>query len=350
MLECQQFIIAVMEPPSVIREIVLDLGRGFYIIWGMAAVPDDNSVDLTEVLRSNLRRLWQELSNLNAIGDFVNLEGGGVEQHRDLRLRFHHCANYAAALTIFAEERRPLRVLELGCGSGALSFAFARVMPSDWTLIATDYSRQLIDYAQSIRARDNLMFRYVDIRDFDEQILAGVDGVMFLEVIEHLKPAVARDLLQRLHRGLKPHGLVIISTLDRSPFRRRFSGYHPHQVEYRYETLLAFLSKRENNPFADFQILRLLSTRVIRAAVRAEEFGGYFINRLIGLFRNLAARQPRVNRYQRKLLPLLFWVYGFLPAKRDFDLEGHLADLHLLSHAADFSNSFSLVAVLRKGE
>ena len=36
------------------------------------------------------------------------------------------------------------RVLELGCGSGALTYAFARAMPPGWSIIATDYSEKLL--------------------------------------------------------------------------------------------------------------------------------------------------------------------------------------------------------------
>ncbi|MGQ9707813.1 MAG: class I SAM-dependent methyltransferase [bacterium] len=313
-------------------------------------IPDGKYVSLTQGFRVNVCKIWQQLMGLQGPGDFANLEGGSVEQHQDLRLRFHHCANYAAALTVLTEERRSLRVLELGCGSGALSFAFARVMPSDWTLIATDYSRHLIEFARQNRVQDNLRFRCIDIKNFDEQVLNEVDGVMFLEVIEHLPQVVVRDLLHRLYRGLKSQGVVVISTLDRSPFRRNFSGYYPHRFEYRYETLLSFLSNRKNNPFSDFTILRLLSPKIVRAAVRAEDNGGYLCNRLIGMAKNLSDRHPEVGWYQKRLATFLFRVYGFLPAKRDFDLKGYLDDLQLITNrTADVNNSFSLVAVLRKG-
>ncbi|MEO0050228.1 MAG: class I SAM-dependent methyltransferase [candidate division WOR-3 bacterium] len=304
---------------------------------------------LSERLRKNVRSLYQELSRSDRPKGYLNLEGGSVEQVRDLRLRFHHCANYAAALTILQERQGDWHLLELGCGSGALSFAFARVMPSNWHLLATDYSQDLIDYARNNRQARNLRFECVNINNLDAGFLNDIDGVMFLEVIEHLPQAAVRRLLFSLYQGLKPGGVVIVSTLDRSPFPRRFSGYPPHWTEYRYESLRGFLENKKNSPFEGLKIYRLGSKRVVSEAVRAENMGGYFVNRLSGMVKRFCERSVRFNYYQERLGAVLFRLYSRLPAKRGFDIEGYVQELHFIGEdEVDDGSSFSLIAVLRK--
>ncbi len=324
---------------------------------------------LSERLRENFWRIWQELNQADTPKDYFNLEGGSVEQVRDMRLRFHHCANYAAALTILQERLVPseqkgippqgrnggvegqgnLHILELGCGGGALTFAFARVMPSGWQLLAADYSEQLIDYAQKVRRAENLRFQRVEINNLDIGFLNDVDGVMFLEVIEHLPQKVVRNLLCHLYQGLRPGGLVIISTLDRSPFRRGFSGYPPHWIEYRYETLSGFLTDKSNNPFEVLKIFRLGSEKIVRAAVRAEEMGGYFVNRLNGLVKRFAKKYAGFNFCQERLGAVFFRLYSRIPFKMDFGIEGYVNELYFINEGeTDDKSSFSLVAVLRK--
>jgi SAM-dependent methyltransferase len=306
---------------------------------------------LTQQLRAGVQRIGQELEGLKVPAEFVNLEGGGIEQQYDRRLRFHHCANYAAVLTILGAENRPLRLLELGCGTGALTFAFARTMPAHWTILATDYSQHLIDYARRNYRAPNLKFECLDIKDLNRALLNEIDVVLMLEVIEHLEANQVKALFSRLHQGLKSGSQVIISTLDRSAFRRPFSGYYPHKVEYTYETLNRLLSRREFNPFAEFRVLRLLSRDTVAAAVRAEARGGYFINRIAGMLHRLAESKGGFSYYQRKFLSQFFWIYRKMPRLRvNGGNAGYAQDLYLVADGAAAYNqeSFSLIAVLIK--
>ncbi|MGQ9678411.1 MAG: class I SAM-dependent methyltransferase [bacterium] len=308
----------------------------------------ENSTFLT--FPNVLRRIWTEIESISASSKFLNVEGGSVEQVRDNRLRLHHCANYAAAFTMFAAEARPLRILELGCGSGLLSAVFARLMPSHWSLVATDYSPRLIEHAQVHAALARVEFKCLEISDLKPEFLRNFDAVMFLEVIEHLFEEEAAKLFSRLYSGLSAGGMVILTTLDRSPFKRPFSGYGPHKVEYRYETLRDFLLDKRKIPFELVDIFRLIAPRIVRQAIKSEEWGGYFFNRAVALVNRVARSHPDLVHLIERLANILFWVYDhFLPRKR-FNTDGYMEEVKLITqNVADYnSESFSLMAVLRK--
>lgn len=300
--------------------------------------------------RESLQRIWDEVERVAVASEFLNIEGGSVEQVRDYRLRLHHCANYAAALTILGAEAKPLRILELGCGSGILSAAFARLMPSDWSLLATDYSRRLIDYARGRFPQANLRFECISTNELKPEFLKNFDAVMFLEVIEHLTEEEAIALFSRLYAGLAPGGMVLISTVDRSPFKRQFSGYGPHQIEYRYTTLRDFLLDCDKNPFEQVDIFRLTSRRIVQEAVRSEVWGGYFINRTVAIISRLIQRHPGLVQTGERLANFSFRMYDRLVPRKAFKLDGYLNEIKLITEQPELydADSFSLVAILRK--
>lgn len=287
---------------------------------------------------------------MTASREFLNVEGGSVEQVRDGRLRLHHCANYAAALTVLSGAAGDLRILELGCGSGLMSAAFARLMPANWKLTATDYSWRLVEHARRCYQGANIVFECMNVRDLNTEYLKDFDAVMFLEVIEHLSPAEVLDLLARIYAGLKPGGKVVITTLDRSPFRRAFSGYAPHRIEYRYKTLRSFLQDRRRSPFEEVQVFRLISPRIVREAVRSEVWGGYLINRLVALGDKLNRRYPSFCAARRKTIDFLFRLYDRLVPRRKFKADDYINEIRLVTEEPERyeKESFSLVAVLRK--
>ncbi len=303
-----------------------------------------------DLLRRHLRRFWQEVETFPRARQFLNLEGGSVDQGRDGYLRFHHCANYAAVLTVLGERSSGLRILELGCGSGLLSIAFARLMPANWQLVASDYSEPLINYARAMNCLPNLSFLKLNVKKITDRTLEGFDAVIALEVIEHLTQEELRWLLHRLYQGLKDGGTVIVTTLDRSPFKRRFSGYAHHRFEYRYDTLLEFLSQKRNNPFALVKILRIVSPLIARQAVRAENRGGYLLNRLVALLSRTGQRYPALGGIQKGLFGFIFQRFNRLIPHRKINIERCLNSVRLVADELERCNqdSFSLVAVLRK--
>jgi 2-polyprenyl-3-methyl-5-hydroxy-6-metoxy-1,4-benzoquinol methylase len=312
--------------------------------------------------RADVKRIWDEFQRLDKSREFGNLEGGSVEQQRDRRLQLHHCANYAAVLAVLRgsghDPKSPedfghvpsLRLLELGCGSGALTSALARVMPEGWTIEATDYSEPLLAGARSRFECANLSFRHLDVRSIGPERLAGVDAVLLLEVIEHLPQDEASGLLRRVYDVLPTGGLMVMTTLDRAAFPRAFSGYAPHFHEYTHQSLSRLLQNRRFSPFEACDVFRIVSPRIIGEAVRAEERGGYFVNRLQRLVLNIGRRHAEFSAFRGWLESRLFRLYTVLPEKDGFDFEGYLNTLEFVRSEPELRDrdSFGLVAVLKK--
>ena len=313
--------------------------------------------------QADVRQIWDELQRLEHSGEYGNVEGGSIEQQRDKRLQLHHCANYAAALSVLrqghptdpTDPTNPTdppnrRLLELGCGSGALTSAFARAMPDNWTVEATDYSESLLAGARERFEREGLVFSRLDLRSAGPDRLDGFDAILLIEVIEHLPPEEADGLLRRAYEGLPAGGMMVLTTLDRSAFPRPFSGYAPHFVEYTYRSLSGMLNDRRRNPFETYQVHRLLSERIVADSVKAEEHGGYLVNRLQRLSLGLGRRHAEFGTFHAWVQSRLFCLYSHLPERDGFDLEGYLATLDFEQTEPEKRDrdSFGLVAVLRK--
>jgi len=109
----------------------------------------------------------------------------------------------------------PLRVLDCGVGTGALSSALARVSPAPFRLDAIDISPRMLERAGSaLRDSDlEVSLRHGDVRKlpYDDGIF---DLVMSAHLLEHLvDPAIA---LSEMVRVLKPGGLLIACLTRRS--------------------------------------------------------------------------------------------------------------------------------------
>jgi len=312
--------------------------------------------------RADVKRIWDEFQRLEKSREFGNLEGGSVEQVRDRRLQLHHCANYAAVLTVLkslghdpkSEEDfghvPSLRLLEFGCGSGVLTSALAQVMPDGWTIEATDYSEHLLASAKERFERDGLSFSHLDVRTIGPERLDGVDAVLLLEVIEHLPADEAAGLLRQVYNALPAGGMMVLTTLDRAAFPRPFSGYAPHFVEYTYASLDRFLSDRRCSPFEEHSVYRLVSQRIVSESVRSEGRGGYLLNRLQRLMLGLGRRHAELGALRGWVEARVFQLYSFLPDRDGFDFDGYLATLDFDRSQPELRDhdSFGLVAVLRK--
>ncbi|HTW90775.1 MAG TPA: class I SAM-dependent methyltransferase [bacterium] len=316
--------------------------------------------------RADVKRIWDEFRRSEgSAGDrsaFGNSEGGSVEQQRDRRLQLHHCANYAAVLAVLkslghdpkTEEDfghvPSLRLLELGCGSGVLTSALARVMPEGWTIEATDYSEHLLAGARQRFECDGLSFSLLDARTLRPERLEGIDAVLLLEVVEHLPADEAERLLRQVYDALPGGGMMVLTTLDRAAFPRPFSGYAPHHVEYTYSSLDRFLADRRRSPFEEYSLFRLTSERIVSESVRNEQRGGYLLNRLQRAMHGLGRRHPRFGVLRGWVESRLFQLYSLLPDHDGFDFDGYLATLDFVQSEPELHDhdSFGLVAVLRK--
>ena len=109
------------------------------------------------------------------------------------------------------------RVLDCGVGTGALSRALARVLPTPFALDAIDISPRMLERtSRSLRATDlEVTLRQGDVRElpYGDEVF---DLAMTAHVLEHLvDPSVA---LKEMVRVLKPGGLLIACLTSRSAF------------------------------------------------------------------------------------------------------------------------------------
>ena len=106
-----------------------------------------------------------------------------------------------------------LSVLDIGCGGGLLCEPMARLGA---TVVGLDASEEAIRVARAHSAQSELKLSYRagSAEDFARG-KQRFDVITALEILEHV--ADIDSLLQSAARLLKPNGLIILSTLNRTP-------------------------------------------------------------------------------------------------------------------------------------
>ena len=128
---------------------------------------------------------------------------------------------YAAELTGRVPWRDDLRVLELACGTGALTRRLREAMPASATLVATDLNEPMVDYARSAVGTGGIAWQQADAQqlpfgDDSFDVVACQFGLMFLpDKVQGLREA---------RRVLSPGGVFIASvwqSIDDSSYTRQ---------------------------------------------------------------------------------------------------------------------------------
>lgn len=110
--------------------------------------------------------------------------------------------------------RKGMRVLDIGCGRGELTFWAARKRAK---VVGIDYSGNAIQLAletlekQSKKVKDNVTFKVMDAKrlKFPKE---SFDAVFLVEVLEHLYPEEQDKVFKEILRVLKNDGFVFVHT------------------------------------------------------------------------------------------------------------------------------------------
>lgn len=140
------------------------------------------------------------------------------------RIRFH-IINSVFLETI--EQHIPLTatVLDIGCGFGLFANYFA-LRSSERQVFGIDINAQRIE--EAIRTAQklgigNVHYQIADAGTYEFQ--HEFDVIVVLDLLHHLEPETALNLIQQAYRHLKPGGLLIIKDVTRNPFWKRWFTY-----------------------------------------------------------------------------------------------------------------------------
>lgn len=125
----------------------------------------------------------------------------------------------------FASETNPCNVLDVGCGGGILSESLARLggvvtgidMCAESVAVANQRQHERIACSATAAAcpwLSRLTYQHVSLFDVVKKHRDFYDVVVASEVMEHVSDA--RGFLQALCEVVKPGGLLIVSTMDKS--------------------------------------------------------------------------------------------------------------------------------------
>lgn len=280
----------------------------------------------------------------------LNIEGAEAYQNASSRSLAIHISNYSAVLHFLKQYlfiNEPFKILELGCGSGLFSSAFLKLLEPKVSLTAGDYNKDLVTYATKVFAQKNLEFKHLDALKIPLKFFEGVKVVFFCELWEHLLSSDQKFLLQRLHCGLDKDALVLFTTPDLSAYKRGRSNYYAHKKEYKYRELKCWLEDDKNNPFREYQVSRLINSRLTRDLVMRARCFGFFFNTLYKSLYNLSLKSAFTKEGLLRLNALYYKLIGRIrePKIPKEYFETYLAD----SDSSEYDSlSFSLLVKLER--
>lgn len=123
--------------------------------------------------------------------------------------QYHRFKFFADALLNYKPSVR--RYLEIG-GGHALYVSEAARMLDQASIEVVDISATSLDMARGIAQQPRIQYHHMNVFDFPD---GQFDFITMGEVLEHVEQP--RELLQKLHRMLAPHGTVYITTPANAP-------------------------------------------------------------------------------------------------------------------------------------
>jgi 2-polyprenyl-3-methyl-5-hydroxy-6-metoxy-1,4-benzoquinol methylase len=124
---------------------------------------------------------------------------------------------------------KPLNVLEVGCGTGALRSQLESV--TNWTVNGTDLDMNALSRVKPARGRT----MYYNICEERDPYLEAYDIVVLFDVLEHIEDT--RPFLSSVLRHLKPQGLLLLNVPALQPLYSKYDEVVGHVRRYNKKSL-----------------------------------------------------------------------------------------------------------------
>jgi 2-polyprenyl-6-hydroxyphenyl methylase/3-demethylubiquinone-9 3-methyltransferase len=156
----------------------------------------------------------QEFLNFSQIAkEWWDPEGEFKILHQILPIRMEYIVKNIGRNNI-----KNLEILDLGCGGGLTCEALARLNAK---VTGIDFVKENIEIAKNHAIKSKLKINYInediDLINFKKKY----DAILLLEVIEHLDDW--QKLINKIKKNLKPGGLLILSTINRTKLSKIFA-------------------------------------------------------------------------------------------------------------------------------
>ena len=155
------------------------------------------------------REAWNKVTDLNHPEGFTLGPVNASTWLRDPRHMGFMLARYKFAANMM---RRCMSILEVGCGEGLGAFMLVRDTPA--RVLGIDFDAAQIAYAQANlepHGQGRLSFRCGDAAA-EAQTAGPFDGLLCLDVIEHVEPAEERRFLENCTAHLQPGAVAVFGT------------------------------------------------------------------------------------------------------------------------------------------
>jgi len=212
-----------------------------------------------------------------------------------------------------AKERRPGKVLDVGCGAGDIG-VLAKAVLITCDVYGVDISGDAVAKA---RSRGIISF----LCNVDEQPLPFQDSFFDLvicgEIIEHLFDP--DHLLDEVHRVLKPNGAAVFTTPNLAAWYNRIAlliGYQPFHTSP--SPRFGCVGMPLASPEAHGQHIRVFTFRALKELLRLH---GFVVLEQYGAYRSLT--DPKGSHHPYRSLRLPYMVVGRVLCRRP-SLADHL--------------------------
>lgn len=122
-----------------------------------------------------------------------------------------------------AKIRKNMKVIDFGCGRGELSYQIALTGAN---VLGMDYSKEAIKIAKTLPKPKKGSLKFILNKNLKiPKKSSSIDLIFFIDVLEHLYPKQALQILKEFHRVLKPGGKIILHT---APNRHYYDIGYPY--------------------------------------------------------------------------------------------------------------------------